>query len=150
MELTGTATINAPRDTVWSFLTDASTVSECVPGLAEMEIITPNEQFQATVTIGFGSMRTTFVTDVQWMTLEEPAHAVMNAHSDDGSGSRGEVTAEMTLAAAANGSTRLDWQVDVNIGGQIASLSPRLMPGVMKMFTEMFFRCVQQHIEGAS
>lgn len=140
--------INASRDNVWDFLTDAKTVSECVPGLTALEIVAPMEQFRATVTIGFGSMRTTFVADVRWEALKEPEQALMNASSQDGSGNIVEVTSAMKLAAMTNGSTQLDWEAEVSIAGQIASLSPQLMPGVMKMFTTMFFRCVQKHVEG--
>ena len=33
MNLSGTTTINAPRTTVWKFLTDVQAVAQCAPGV---------------------------------------------------------------------------------------------------------------------
>jgi hypothetical protein len=149
MKLTGTATINAPRDKVWAVLTNPHAVGACVPGLEAMDIVEPDKRFKATAMIGFGTVSVRFVTDVEWTQINAPDFASMKAHGD-GSGSAADVTAELTLTDAENGATQLAWVADVTVVGTIASLASRLLPSVSNLLTSMFFNCVQKQIEGGS
>jgi len=38
-----TVTINAPRQTVWQFLTNPEQLTQCAPGLESLEVITPEQ-----------------------------------------------------------------------------------------------------------
>lgn len=146
MKLEGDSNIAAPQAQVWDFLTDPDQVSQCVPGLKSMEIIAPQEQFQAIAAIGFGTVQVTFITDVTWTALEEPDHAGMKAHGT-APGSAADVVADMYLSPGADGTTDLHWTADVTVVGTIASLAARMMSSVTKVLTSAFFKCVQKHIE---
>ncbi len=148
MILKGTVTINAPREKVWSFLTDPQQLSDCAPGLEKLEIIEPNEKFRATASVGFGAVKATFVTDAQWMGLDAPNHARMKIHGK-APGSVVDGTSEMTLRDGAKpGETILEWSSDVTVAGAIASLAARLMGPVTQTITDSFFENVRKKIEG--
>ncbi len=146
MHFQGTVTINAPRQKVWSFLTDPHQLTRCAPGLDSLEVITPNERFRAVASVGFGAVKATFVTDAEWMDLDVPNRARMKVHGK-APGSVVDATSEMALSDGPNGATVLNWSSDVTIVGTIASLAARLMSVVAQKVTDSFFDCVRQQIE---
>jgi len=146
MKFDGTVNIAAPRQKTWDFLTDANEVSQCVPGLESMEIIEEDKRFKAIASVGFGSMKVRFVTDVEWLELDAPNVAQMKAHGT-APGSAVDATATMTLTDGADGSTDMHWETDALVSGQIASLANRLMPSVTKIITAAFFECAKKYIE---
>ena len=146
MNFKGTVTINAPREKVWQFLTDPPQLTECVPGLESLEVITPNEKFRAVASIGFGAVKATFVTDAQWMDLDPPNRARMKIHGK-APGSVVDGMREMVLSDGADGATVLNWSSDITVVGTIASLAARLMGVVTRKLTDAFFECVRKKIE---
>ena len=146
MNLEGNVTISAPRDKVWEFLTDVEVVSKCVPGLESVEVITPDEKFKVVATVGFGTVKVTFDTDIEWVDLAPPERAGAKVHGT-APGSAIDVAAEMALTDGADGATDLTWTADVMISGTIASLASRLMGSVTKKVTGAFFDCVRKQVE---
>lgn len=147
MNFQGSVTIQAPRQAVWAFLTDPSEVSKCAPGLESMEVIEPGERFRVVASVGFGTVKVTFATDVTWLELQMPERAKMKAHGT-APGSAVDAMAEMNLADVSDGSTELSWEAEVLISGTIASLASRMMGSVAKKVTGAFFECVKGQIEG--
>lgn len=146
MNFKGTVTINAPRDRVWSFLTDPPQLTECVPGLESLDVVTPNEKFRAVASIGFGAVKARFVTDAQFMDLDAPNRARMKIHGT-APGSVVDGMSEMLLSDGVNGATVLNWSSDITVVGTIASLAARLMGVVTQKLTDAFFECVRKKIE---
>ena len=146
MRLEGTTNIRAPRDQVWAFVTDANKVSECAPGVQSVEIVTPDQKFRVVASVGFGSVKATFVTDIEWLELDAPNRAKMKAHGK-ASGSAMDAISEMKLADGRDGSTDMKWTADVTVVGSIASLAARLMGSVTQKLTGEFFNCMKKNIE---
>ncbi len=146
MHLEGTTTINAPRPTVWKFLTDVPAVAQCAPGVEAVEIIEPNKKFRATASVGFGSVKVKFSGDGEWVEMVEPSRAVVKG-SCKAPGSAADVTAEMILSETSDGGTEMKWTAEVNIMGSIASIASRMMGTVAQKLTGEFFNNVKQKIE---
>jgi hypothetical protein len=146
VHLEGDVTIKAARDKVWKFLTDPHAVSKCAPGLQSLEIVTPDKKFRVVVSVGFGTVKATFNTDVEWVELEAPNRAKFKAHGS-APGSAVDATAEMKLSDAPDGATLMKWTADIVVLGTIASLASRLMAGVTQRLTAAFFDCARQQIE---
>lgn len=146
MQFEGKTTINAPQQQVWEFLTDPDQVSLCAPGLESMEVLSPDEKFRAVASVGLGSMKVRFATDVEWIALDAPSHAKMRAHGK-APGSTVDATAEMELQVVNDQTTELIWTAVVTIQGTIASLASRLMGSVTERLTGEFFNCVKGKIE---
>lgn len=148
MNFKGTVTINAPRETVWHFLTDPEELTKCAPGLESLEVITPNQRFRAVASVGFGAVKARFTADAEWLDLDAPNSARMKVHGK-APGSAVDARSEMRLSDGANGATVLDWSTDVTVIGAIASLAARLMGTVTQKVTDQFFECVRKRIEQA-
>jgi carbon monoxide dehydrogenase subunit G len=146
MRLEGTTHINAPRDKVWSFLTDPVKVCDCAPGLQSLDVIEPDKKFRAVASVGFGSVKATFNTDIEFVDMEPPNRAKIKAHGK-APGSAVDATAAMALSDAADGTTDMKWTADVAVVGTIASLASRLMGSVTQKLTAEFFNCVKKKIE---
>ncbi len=146
MRLEGSVTIRAAREEIWEFLNDPHAVSQCAPGVEELEVLEPGKKFRATATVGFGSVKARFKTDVEWVEMEPPGRAKMRAHGK-APGSAVDVTSEMHLVETGDGGTVLNWQAEVLVLGTIASLASRLMGSVSKKLTRQFFECLQAKVE---
>ena len=146
MQFDGIVQINSPREKVWNFLTDPQLVTQCAPGLQSVEVIEPDKKFNAVAGVGFGAVKVTFNTDVEWLEIDEPNHAKMKAHGK-APGSGVDVTSDMYLSDGPDGGTQLKWSADIAVVGTIASLASRLMGSVTKKITGEFFNCVKSKIE---
>jgi uncharacterized protein len=146
MNFNGTVTIRAPREKVWTFLTDPNALTQCAPGLESLEVLVPNESFRAVASVGFGAIKARFTIDATWMDLDAPNRARMKM-SGKAPGSAVNGSSEMVLSDGADGATLLTWSSDVTVVGAIASLAARLMGVVTQKLTSAFFDCVRAKIE---
>ncbi len=146
MHLSGSTLINAPRPTVWKFLTDVQAVAQCAPGVESVEVLEPNKKFRATASVGFGSVKVKFSGDGEWVEMDEPNRAVVKGHGK-APGSAADVSAEMILSDTSDGGTEMKWSAEVNIMGSIASIASRMMGTVAQKLTGEFFNNVKQKIE---
>ena len=146
MQFEGSVQIKAPREKVWTFLTDPHAVSQCAPGMKSVDVIVPEKQFKVVGGVSFGSVQITFDTDVELVELDPPTHSKVKAHGT-APGSAVDVTGDMFLSENPDGSTQLKWKADVSIAGTIASLASRLMGPVTKKLSEAFFDCLKGKLE---
>ena len=146
MLVQGVTSIQAPKDKTFAFLTNPDTVSQCAPGLKSVEVVEPDKKFKAVAAVGFGAVSATFSNDVEFVELVAPDKAVIKVHGT-APGSAVDVMAEMHLSENSAGGTDLNWKADITISGSIASLATRMMGGVSKKLTDMFFTCVKGKLE---
>ena len=146
MQLKGQVTINAPRQTVWDFLTDPQQIGSCAPGVESIEVVEPDKRYRGTVSIGLGSVKARFSGEVEVLELEEPDRAKLRAHGDSG-GSVADALSEMRLSDAPDGATLVSWTADIQVAGQLASLVSRLMVPVSQKLSEQFYAEVRRRIE---
>ncbi len=146
MHFEGKVNIKQSRSEVWAFLTDAEAVSQCMPGLESIEIVTPNKKFRALGALGLGTVKVKMDTDVEWVELDAPNRATMKMNGT-APGSAIDVASEIRLADSADGSTDMEWSAEVKVLGTIASLAARLMKPVTKKLTGQFFACVKKKLE---
>jgi carbon monoxide dehydrogenase subunit G len=146
MQVSGSTTINAPREKVWSFLTNPDFVAKCAPGVESMEVLEENKKFKAVASVGLGNLKVRFNADIEWLEMDAPNRAVLKGHGT-APGSAVDGTAEMKLRDGEAGATIMDWTADVNILGTIASLASRMMGSVSQKLAGEFFACVKSQIE---
>ena len=146
MLLKGDVSIRAPRKQVWDFLTDPNQLGQCVPGVETIEIIEPNKKYRGVVSVGLGSVKARFNGEVNILELDEPNHAKLKAHGT-ATGTAADVVSEMSLSDGTEDNTLVHWTADVNVSGQLASLTARLMLPVSQKLSEQFYEEVRKRIE---
>jgi carbon monoxide dehydrogenase subunit G len=141
----GTLDIAAPRDRVWSFLTDPKQVAACAPDLQSLDLIDARH-FKVVVRAGVGPIKGTFAMNVEFTDLREPEHAGVLARGQ-APGSAVEMRNTMDLAAQDGARTTMTWASDVVVSGLIAQVGARLMQGAADKITQQVFACIKTRLE---
>jgi uncharacterized protein len=146
MKFQGTIDIAAPRDKVWSFVTDPDQVGSCGPGVESIQVI-DETHFKAVAKVGIGFISSRFVVNLEMTEQQPPERAVIKAHGQ-APGSAVDALAEMHLSDAADGTaTRMDWSADVAISGTLASMGARLIEGTANRMIGQVFDCMRTKLE---
>lgn len=146
MKISGEYTVNAPRQRVWETLNDVEALGSMIPGAKGLKEV-GSDEYAANMDVGIGPIKTSFSGKVKITDREEPSHYRLIV---DGNSRHGwmkgtgdveleEVTAESTLVRAEG---------NVQVGGMIARVGQRMLPGVSKQMMGAFFKNVERHAEG--
>ena len=143
MNFAGDSVLHAPQDRVWQALLDPQALASCIPGCQKLQEIAP-DTYEAAVTLGISVVKGTYTGKVRITDRDEPNRFKLSL---EGSGSSGSVkgAATMALSPVADG-TSVHWEADVQIGGAIASVGQRLIPGVTKMVAGDFFKSMDAYL----
>lgn len=145
MEFSGTQTIAAPIEKVWTFLFNVDNVASCAPGFQSMEETGP-EEWKAVVAVGVGAVKAKFTLDVTRPEMHEPEHMVVKARGK-APGSAVDMFGEMNLSAEGDEQTRMDWKANVVVSGTIASVGARLLGSLAERLTGQFFDCLKEKLQ---
>lgn len=145
MEFSGTQTIAAPIETVWTFLLDVNNVAECAPGFQSLEVL-GDEHWKAIVGVSIGAVKPKFVLDVTRPELQKPEHMVVKGRGK-APGSAVELSGDMHLSSVSESETQMDWKAVVVVSGTLASVGARLMSGTAERLTGQFFDCLKKKLQ---
>ena len=136
MKLSGSYKLNVKKDIVWKSLNDPNILKQCIPGCESFKKES-DTVFNATATNQIGPMNATFFGNVTLSNIEENQSYTL---SGEGQSPVGFVngSADVNLVEN-NGTTVLNYEVNLNVGGKIAQLGSRLIDGVAKKMTNYFF-----------
>src|SRR2546430_2761160 len=145
MRFEGTLDIAAPRDRVWSFLTDPKQVTSCAPDVQRLDITDPHH-FTVVVRAGVGPIRSTFTMNVQFLELDRPKHAAVLARGQ-APGSAVEMVSNMDLAEFDETHTMMECSSEVTVSGMIQQVGARLVQGAADKITQQVFACIKAKLE---
>jgi uncharacterized protein len=124
---------------VWTFLTDANRISQCLPGCEKLEQ-TGDGMYNLQMRIGVGSISGVFTGSIRLHDLNPTSEYQMSV---EGSGGPGFVKGGGTVQLTPDDTgTSLRYSGDVSAGGPIASLGQRMIGGAARMVIDQFFKCV--------
>jgi len=145
MEFSGSQTITAPVEKVWTFLDDVNNVAACAPGFQSMEEM-GEEHWKAIVGVGVGAVKAKFTMDVTRPEREDLQHMVVKARGK-APGSAVDMTGDMRLTAVDDEHTRMDWKATAIVSGTIASVGARLLNSTVERLTGQFFDCLKTKLD---
>ncbi len=148
MELTGSRTIAADRETVWAALNDPEILKAAIPGCSELTG-SPDEGFAATVTQKVGPVKATFKGAVELSNIVAPESYTISGEGKGGAAGFAKGGANVKLTEVEGG-TQLDYEVEAKVGGKLAQLGSRLIDGFAKKMADQFFERFQEQVEGPS
>ncbi|QQA41329.1 CoxG family protein [Pelagovum pacificum] len=146
MELTGTRTIAADRETVWAKLNDPDVLKACVPGCEELTG-TPEDGFEAVVKQKVGPVKATFKGAVTIENSNPPESYRLVGEGKGGVAGFAKGAADVSLAEVPEG-TELTYKVDAQVGGKLAQLGNRIVGGFARKMADEFFERFQAQVEG--
>jgi carbon monoxide dehydrogenase subunit G len=146
MQVSGSATLNAPPDQVWTALNDPAVLVRTIPGCQRLEETAP-DAYTMTINAGVASIKGVYTGEVRLSDHDAPHSFVLSA---SGAGGPGTVSAEVLvkLADADNGTTALTYDADATVGGMIGGVGQRMLAGVAKKTAGEFFSAVDDVLTG--
>jgi carbon monoxide dehydrogenase subunit G len=145
MDFSGSQTIAAPIEKVWTYLVDVNKVATCAPGFQSLEAL-GDEHWKAIVSVGVGPVKAKFTMDVTRPEMREPELMVVKARGK-APGSAVEMEGRMNLSSVDADQTKMDWTAHVVVSGTIASVGARLLSGTAEKLTGQFFDCLKQKLQ---
>src|SRR3990167_6621379 len=115
---------------VWSFLTDANRIAECLPGCEKLVQVDP-ETYDMQMRFGVGAISGVFTGSIRLHDLQPTSEYQMTV---SGSGVPGFVKGEGKIRIAPDDTGAiLQYSGNVSAGGPIASLGQRMIGGAARM-----------------
>lgn len=143
MKITGTYTIDAPRDQVWFALNDMDILARIVPG-CERLVQTGENEYEGTVKIGIQSIKGSYSGKIRLEDIQPPHHYKLVV---SGRSSNGVVDGSGTVdLAEQDGKTVLTYGGDAQIGGTLASVGQRLIEGASKQMINQSLKALAEQI----
>lgn len=146
MIVDGEHTFPAPRAVVWDLLQDPEVLQKAMPGARALER-TGDGTYAGVIRIGVGP-----VTAAEWsLTVEladrvPPASYVMVIDAKGVLGfTRGR--AAVALSDEGDGTTRMTYSADLQVGGKVAGVGQRLLDQVAKMMTRQGLAAMGKALE---
>lgn len=138
MNYQGTQLLDHPVQRVWDALLDPDVLRQSIAGCEHFERTSPTT-FASTVKVSIGPVAARFASLVELADTQAPHRCTLRFSGQGGVAGFGKGQARVTLAEAAPGQTRLEWQADAQVGGKIAQLGSRLIEGTVRKMSEDFF-----------
>lgn len=124
MKINGSYTFPAAAEEVWDLLLDPNVLMQVIPGLESVDV-QPDGNILATATVGVGPVKGKFSGKLQLLDQQKPRHVRIVG---DGKGGPGFMKGVCVLDAVdQDGSTVVNYQADVQLGGTLASVGQRLV-----------------------
>lgn len=144
MQLTGSHTFRAPRQTLWDLLNDPEVLARITPGVDTLEQTGPG-QYQAVLHIKMGPINSTFNGALQVVDSKEPESYRLLIDVD---GKIGQIAAEghVQLTDQDPETTTVAVEGGSQLTGRLASMGQRLLSGVARMFTNQFFKALEREL----
>jgi uncharacterized protein len=146
MKVTGSATVRAPIEKVWTSLNDPDLLRRTIPGCEGLEPIGP-DAYRMTVTAGVAAIKGSYLGEVRLTDPQPPTAFTLRAN---GSGGPGTVDAavRVQLADAGDGTTTVTYDADAMVGGAVGGVGQRVLSGVAKRMAGEFFKAVDADLAG--
>ena len=142
MRISGEFTVNAPQAKVWETLNDVDALGSMIPGAKGLTEVAPDE-YTATMDLGIGPIRTSFSGKVKITDRDEPNSYRLQVEGNSRHGwMNGNGKVELEAIDADSTLVRTDGELQV--GGMVARVGQRMLPGVSKQMMQTFFTNVEK------
>ena len=143
VKISGEFTVNAPRQKVWETLNDVETLGSMIPGAKGLREVGPDE-YAASMDLGIGPIRTSFSGKVKISERVEPSSYKLQIEGNSRHGwMNGNGNVE--LEEVSDDSTLIRADGDIQVGGMVARVGQRMLPGISKQMMQTFFKNVERN-----
>lgn len=147
MKVEGSYTFKAPREQVYNVLLDPDALRACLPGVQKFETV-GEDQYEVTMKVGIAAVKGEYQGKVHLRDKQPPSHYEMQVEGSGGPGfikGVGQVDLE-----DKDGGTLLKYVGDAQVGGMLAGVAQRMLPGIAKMMAGEFFKAMEKQIQARS
>lgn len=143
MKITGSYTVDAPRQAFWDALQDPAVLARTLPGCESLEVL-GDDAYAATVTAGVASIKGTYTGKVQLRDKQPPESYRLTA---EGAGAPGTIRADAEVRLETDGDTTIvHYEADAVVGGMIGGVGQRMIAGAARRTAGEFFTAVANDV----
>jgi uncharacterized protein len=143
VKITGSYTVDAPRDRFYEALQDPAVLARTLPGCESLEVL-GEDSYAATVTAGVASIKGTYTGQVQLRDKQPPEAYRLSA---SGSGAPGTIQADAEVRLEIDGATTIvHYDADAVVGGMIGGVGQRMIAGAARKTAGEFFSAVAHEV----
>lgn len=143
MKISGSYTINAPREVVWEALNDIEVLARIVPGCERLEQVGDNE-YEGTIKIGIQAIRGVYNGRIRIEDIDPPNHYKLIA---SGKSANGVVDGVGTVDLVnQDGKTLLVYGGEAQVGGTLASVGQRLIEGASRQLINQSLKALAEQV----
>ena len=149
MHISGKHVIARRREELFEKLLDPALLLRTIPG-CESLVRTGDHAYDTRLSLGFGPIKGTFTGTVLLKEVRPPQSYRMEIR---GEGKPGFLigAASVELQSLDGGArTEVRYQSDVQVGGLLASVGARLIPGAARTFSDQFFAALEKALDGGT
>jgi len=146
MQIIDSFVINAPQDKVWEFLFDIPKLSECVPGIEDVEVV-DDKTYKGKLVVKVGPIKSSFNGTVILKEVDAPNRIAGTVEGNDkSSASSVKATFTGTLKSVDNG-TEAAFEVEANLRGRLAQFGGPVINATAKKLTAEFAKNLRERLE---
>jgi carbon monoxide dehydrogenase subunit G len=139
MKVEGAYTFPGPPQQVWDLLLNPDSLRACIPGVESLTETSP-DHWDAVMKVGVAAIKGTYKGKVAIVDKQAPDNYTLQV---EGSGGPGFVKGSAKIFLEPDGdNTRVRVEGDGQVGGMLAGVGQRMLPGVAKMLMNQFFECL--------
>lgn len=142
MDITGTQTLSASRQTVWDALNDPDVLKQCLPGCESVERTNDNE-YTVIIAATIGPLRARFSGKLRMTNATPPSSCTMLFEGQGGPVGFGKGSAAVRLEETSDG-TELSYTASAQVGGKLAQVGSRLIDSVARKMADDFFQALKK------
>ncbi len=145
MKLSGSHSINAPRERVWAMLNDIEALRTLIPGVQTLEETELNT-YKGVAKIGVAGVKGQYIGTVELADIRPPQRYRLIGQ---GCGRPGHVKGEGLIESTEQrpNTTPLRYNGDVQVGGSIAGVGQQLIEGTAKLLINQGLKALAQRAE---
>jgi carbon monoxide dehydrogenase subunit G len=148
VKVSGERSFAAPRQAVWQVLNDPAELAALMPGVEGFDVH-DDRRWQARVKIplGLGGLKMTI--DFEKTEEREPDFAALRAKGT-GVGALLSMETRFDLADADGDTTAMQWEADVRLGGQVASMGLRVLQPIVNQQVGSVLKALDERVQTAA
>jgi len=137
MDISGSYTLNAPREQVWDALLDPDLLKRAIPGCESLEQ-TGDNQYAMRLNVDVAGVKGTYQGTMRILDAQKPESYRVVV---DGAGARGILHSDGVLHLRANdaGATDILYSGQAQLGGAVASIGAQVARGAASMLLKRYF-----------
>ncbi len=140
--------VDAPIDSVWTFVMDPVKIAPCLPG-AKLEEVVDERNFLGGVKIKIGAISTQYKGKVELTEVDEAAHRVeMTAEARETSGGLAKALVTCSLSPTDSGGTVVVVEATADLTGKVMQVGSRMIEGVSKQLFQQFAKRLRKKLGG--
>jgi len=146
MQIKDSFVINAPQEKVWEFLFDIPKLSECVPGIEDVEVV-DDKTYKGKLVVKVGPIKSSFNGAVILKEVDAPNRIAGAVEGEDKSSASSVMATFTGTLKSVEGGTEAAFEVEANLRGRLAQFGGPVITATAKKITAEFAKNLRERLE---